>query len=117
MITWHGLPDEAIPPEGTIAYYQEVLKRDRKAPDFFRFLEVPEVGHWYGGLGPIPKGVLNQLIDWVEKGAAPDTLHADNRINGTARNVCPYPLQQVYIGGDPSKAESFACSRNCWGSH
>ncbi len=111
MIAWHGLADEAIPPQGTISYYQEVLKTDYKAHDFFRFFEAPGVGHCYGGLGPVPNGALNQLIDWVEKGAAPDTLKADRESNGTARNLCPYPLQQVYIGGDPSKAESFICSR------
>jgi hypothetical protein len=34
MITWHGLADEAIPPKGTIAYYEEVLKNDPDARDF-----------------------------------------------------------------------------------
>ncbi|GFG27997.1 hypothetical protein IFM61606_08069 [Aspergillus udagawae] len=112
MITWHGLADEAIPPEGTIAYYQEVLKRDRKTHDFYRFFEAPGVGHCFGGLGPVPNGALDQLIDWVEKGAAPDTLHAENGSNDTSRNLCPYPLQQVYVGGDPSKAESFTCTQH-----
>ncbi|KAL4909116.1 hypothetical protein BDW74DRAFT_187460 [Aspergillus multicolor] len=110
IITWQGMADEAIPPQATIAYYEEVLKRDRKAHDFFRLFEAPGVGHCYGGLGPVPNGALNQLIDWVEKGTAPDTLHADKGSNGTARNLCPYPSQQVYVRGDPSKPESFTCT-------
>ncbi|KAL2857347.1 Tannase/feruloyl esterase [Aspergillus pseudoustus] len=109
MISWHGLADQAIPPAGIKAYYEEVLKRDRGAHDFFRFFEAPGVGHCYGGLGPVPNGALNQLVHWVEKGAAPDTLGADRGHNGTARNLCPYPLHQVYIGGDPSRAGSFTC--------
>jgi len=35
------------------------------------------VGDRYGVLGPVPNGALMQLVEWVEKGAAPDTLHAE----------------------------------------
>ncbi|KAL4860834.1 hypothetical protein BDV12DRAFT_191470 [Aspergillus spectabilis] len=88
MITWHGLADEAITIDGLIEYYTEVLETDAKADDFFRFFEAPGVGHCFGGLGPVPNGAL---------------AHA------TARDLCPYPLQQRYIGGDPREAKSFTC--------
>ena len=110
MIAWHGLVDKAIPPQGTTTYYQEVLKTDYNAHDFLRFFEAPGVGHCYGGVGPVPNEALNQLIDWVEKGAAPDTLEAVGGSNGTAWNLCPYPLQQVYVSGDPRKSGSFTCN-------
>ncbi|CEN60317.1 hypothetical protein ASPCAL02758 [Aspergillus calidoustus] len=109
MIAWHGLADEAIPPKGIVSYYGEVLKKDRRAHDFFRFFEAPGVGHCSGGLGPVPNAALDQLVEWVENGAAPDTLRADRGSNGTERNLCQYPLQQVYVGGDPSKPASFTC--------
>ncbi|KAF7166887.1 hypothetical protein CNMCM6106_002531 [Aspergillus hiratsukae] len=111
MITWHGMADEAIPPLGTIAYYEEVLKNDPEAHDFYRFFEAPGVGHCYGGLGPIPNGSMSQLLEWVEKGHAPAVLHATKGSNNTARDLCPYPLRQKYIGGDPRNATSFTCAK------
>jgi pimeloyl-ACP methyl ester carboxylesterase len=111
MITWHGMADEAIPPLGTIAYYEEVLKNDPKAHDFYRFFEAPGVGHCYGGLGPIPNGAMSQLLEWVENGHAPAVLHATKGSNNMARDLCPYPLQQKYIGGDPRNATSFTCAK------
>ncbi|KAL3482650.1 Tannase/feruloyl esterase [Aspergillus germanicus] len=110
MIAWHGLADEVIRPEGTISYYEAVLTKDHKAHEFFRFFKAPRVGHCFGGEGPVPNAALDQLVDWVEKGAAPDTLRADQGHNGTKRNLCLYPLQQLYVGGDPSKADSFTCT-------
>ncbi|PYH90246.1 tannase and feruloyl esterase [Aspergillus ellipticus CBS 707.79] len=110
IITWHGLADEVIPPNGTVGYYEEVLKLDGKARDFFRFFEAPGVGHCYGGLGPIPNGALSQLMEWVEKDQTPDTLHATKGSNDTARDLCPYPLRQMFVGGDPRNATSFACA-------
>ncbi|KAJ5964068.1 uncharacterized protein N7479_003944 [Penicillium vulpinum] len=109
MITWHGLADEAIPPNGTISYYEEVLKMDPKARDFYRFFEAPGVGHCYGGIGPIPNGALSQLMEWVEWGHAPETLHATKGSNNTARDLCPYPLRQTFVGGDSRNATSFTC--------
>jgi hypothetical protein len=110
MISWIGLADEAIPPDGIISYYQQVLSKDANAHYFYRLFEAPGVGHCSGGLGPIPNKALDQLIDWVEMGVAPDKLHAVNGTDNTARDLCPYPQHQVYIGGDPRKPESFTCA-------
>ncbi|KNG89854.1 feruloyl esterase B precursor [Aspergillus nomiae NRRL 13137] len=109
VIAWHGLADEAIPPRGSTKYFEEVLKTDPSAHDFYRLFEAPGVGHCYGGLGPVPNGALFQLMDWVEKDLAPATLQATKGNNGTARDLCPYPLQQRFIGGDARNASSFTC--------
>ncbi|KAJ6099576.1 tannase and feruloyl esterase [Penicillium canescens] len=111
MITWHGLADEVIPPKGTISYYKEVLKAEPRAHDFHRFFEAPGVAHCYGGLGPIPNGAMSQLIEWVENNHAPAVLHATKGSNNTARDLCPYPLRQKFIGGDPRNATSFTCTK------
>lgn len=108
VITWHGLADEAIPPRGSTKYFEEVLSMDPNAHDFYRLFEAPGVGHCYGGLGPAPNGALLQLMEWVEKDLAPATLQAKGS-NGTVRNLCPYPLQQKFIGGDARNASSFTC--------
>ena len=110
MITWHGLADEAIPPKGSEQYYNRVLNGYLKAHDFYRFFEAPGAGHCYGGLGPIPNDALSQLMAWVEKNIAPDQLRATKGSNNTERDLCPYPLQQKYIGGDPRNATSFTCT-------
>lgn len=56
------------------------------------------------------------MIDWVEKGKAPETIIATSYVgadkrNGTAfeRPLCTYPKEAVYIGGDQNKASSFEC--------
>ncbi|KAJ5983012.1 tannase and feruloyl esterase [Penicillium waksmanii] len=109
MISWHGLADEVIPPNGTTEYYENVLKGDPNAHRFYRSFEAPGVGHCYGGLGPIPNGAMSQLIEWVENDRAPAVLHATKGSNNTARDLCPYPLRQKYIGGDSRNSTSFTC--------
>ncbi|KAH8594840.1 Tannase/feruloyl esterase [Bisporella sp. PMI_857] len=109
IIVWHGLADEAIPPNGTVDFYQRVLKIDPAADRFFRFYEAPGVGHCFGGIGPIPSGAFDQLIHWVEEGLVPETLTATGA-TGYTRKLCSYPLQQVYLGGDPTAVASFGCS-------
>lgn len=100
MITWHGLADEVIPPNGTISYYEEVLVGNEDVPGFYRFFEAPGVGHCFDGSGPVPKFAFSQLVDWVEGGTAPDTLHAVKNSN-ISRILCPYPLRQKFIGEVP----------------
>ncbi|KAI9148413.1 putative feruloyl esterase b precursor protein [Paramyrothecium foliicola] len=109
MITWHGLADEAIPPNGTIAYYQAVLDLDPAAADFFRFFEAPGAAHCFGGAGPTPNTALDQLKAWVEDDTAPETLAAIST-TGSTRNLCLFPSVQKYIGGDVTLAASYDCS-------
>ncbi|KAJ9659221.1 hypothetical protein H2198_003225 [Neophaeococcomyces mojaviensis] len=115
MITWHGLSDPAIPTNGSAHYYQQVLQKDPKASDFFRYFEVPGTDHCGQGTGPYPRGVLDSLIAWVEKGQAPQTLRGEF-INATTgqvemrRDICQWPLVAKYIGGDFTQASSFVCS-------
>ncbi|KAI9035815.1 feruloyl esterase B precursor [Aspergillus affinis] len=109
LITWHGLADEVIPPRGSTKYFEEILKMDPKANDFYRLFEAPGVGHCYGGGGPVPNGALSQLMEWVEKGIAPETLHGTKGSNNTERDLCLYPRQQKFVGGDSRNASSFTC--------
>lgn len=108
MITWHGLADEAIPPNGTIAYMELVLKANPRSDEFVRFYEAPGVGHCYGGAGAAPKDAFGQLVSWVENGTVPATLTAADSA-GRQRELCTFPLQQVYLGGNLSDSASFGC--------
>lgn len=109
LITWHGGADEVIPTRGSSHYYERVLEQNDNVSDFFRHFEAPGVGHCSGGAGPMPNSALEQLMRWVENGTAPDTLDASSSATGLERPLCPYPAQQVYLGGDPSDRVSFAC--------
>lgn len=114
MITWQGLADNLIMPNGTMNYFDRVQRLDKDVADYFRVFFAPGVGHCGGGSGPIPNDVLMALRAWVENGTAPNVLPASSAyaINGTIRhqNLCPYPLVSKYDGkGDPAKAASFSC--------
>lgn len=110
MITWHGLADDRIPPNGTSHYYDRVLAATSQVSDFYRYFEAPGVAHCGGGAGPAPDA-HKDLVRWVEEGVAPDTLRAfDQYGKGTVRELCQYPLVQRFVGGDPKVASSFECS-------
>lgn len=113
MITWHGLADLLIPPNGTSDYYEQVMALDPHIRDYYRLFEAPGVGHCWGGIGPFPGDAFASLMRWVEEGIAPDVLAGTSPpVNGKVqhRPLCPYPLVSAYKGGDPNQASSFECA-------
>lgn len=111
IITWHGLADPLIPPGNTLDYVQRVYERDPDAGEFYRYFEAPGVDHCIGGSGWYPGNGLKSLIDWVEKGIAPETLEAETQgpAAGRKANLCLWPKRLVYVSGDPNLATSFGC--------
>lgn len=111
LLTWHGLADTCIAPGSTADYTSRVHERDPKTSDYYRYFEAPGVDHCGGGLGWYPGNALNNLIDWVEKGIAPETLEAEapGDVKGRKANLCLWPKHLVYIDGDPNEATSFNC--------
>lgn len=110
LIIFHGLVDEAIPSDGTVAFYQQVLKQDPNADEYFRFFEAPGIAHCSGGPGPWPNGAFDQLTQWVEEGIVPETLIAEFE-DGSTRPLCPYPSKQTYIKGDATHKGHFECEQ------
>ena len=51
MITWQGLADSIINPQGTMLYYQKVAALDPEVQDFYTQFYSPGVGHCGGGTG------------------------------------------------------------------
>jgi Tannase and feruloyl esterase len=118
MVTWHGLADPLIFPQGTVNYYQRVQAASGGARDvdsFYRLFLAPGVGHCGGGNGPAPTDPLTAVVNWVEKGQAPSTLAAattDSTGAAVARNLCAYPETARYVGhGDRNSAASYRCTR------
>jgi hypothetical protein len=111
MITWHGTDDAMIPYQGTVDYRERVGTRTGKVNDFYRVYLAPGADHCFGGPGAAPVDPMAALIDWVEKGKAPETLPARTADGSATRNLCLYPLVAKYRGGDPNSADSFTCRR------
>ena len=115
MITWHGTDDSLIPYQGTVDYRDRVdraMGGTSKVDRFYRVFLAPGVDHCFGGPGPFPVDPMGALVDWVEKGKAPDTLSAVTPDGTATRNLCRYPLTARYDGhGDPNSAASYTCRR------
>ena len=65
---------------------------------------------WDGG---VASGAVTAVVDWVEKGKAPDTLLASKVTAGAVvrtRPLCPYPQVARYKGqGSIDEAANFSC--------
>jgi pimeloyl-ACP methyl ester carboxylesterase len=116
MIVWHGEADPLIFPRGTINYFDRVVSANggaKRVGDFARLFMAPGVGHCAGGDGPNPVNLFDAVVDWVEKGVAPATIHASRkRPDGTTitRPLCPYPATATWTGkGSTDEATNFVC--------
>lgn len=105
LILWHGWADQAIPPTGTLAYYDAVQDRMgglQKVQQFARLFMVPSVNHCGGGFGPNQFDLVNPIVHWVEQGTAPSRIVATQLGPGGAvlrtRPLFPYPEQARYTG-------------------
>jgi hypothetical protein len=112
LILWHGWADAALPAPATVAYYEEILKRDPKGMDYVRLFMVPGCYHCGGGPGISQVNWLKVVVDWVEGGNAPDRIIAKKpgrEDNPTmTRPLFPYPLRAKYKGsGDKHDASNF----------
>jgi len=78
---------------------------------------VPGMAHCAGGPGETHFDALGAVVDWVERGVAPDKIIAGKlpiAKMGAATNVqrplCPYPRVAQYQGsGSTNDASSFVC--------
>ena len=116
LIIWHGEADPLIFPRGTVNYFDRVIASNGGAQEvrqFARLFLAPGVGHCGGGEGPNPVGVFDAIVNWVEKGVAPETVSATRRRqDGTvvARPLCAYPATARWTGkGSPDDAANFVC--------
>jgi len=124
LLTWHGLADELITPQGTVNYYHRVAGQMggmAATQAFYRLYLVPGAGHGTANGTANPAAVIPNfapgqmyglMTDWVEKGAAPDQVTLSGGSGSTARSmpVCVYPKQIRYLSGDPAVAASYGCS-------
>jgi hypothetical protein len=124
LLTFVGANDQLIMPRGVINYYRLMAAHYGKsgAPNFnrlqtfYRLFRAPGVGHCGGGSGPQPQNLFEALVNWVENGAAPDRILAQNTTGSVVtrtRPLCPYPQTAIYNGsGDINDAANYHCGGN-----
>ena len=126
MIVYHGTSDPIFSSDDTTAWYDSLRTANSDAPAFARLFRVPGMNHCSGGTSTDQFDALTPLVNWVEKGQAPDTLLASARGAGNAggvntdvpaswspsrtRPLCAYPKVAKYKGaGDIEQASNFSC--------
>jgi feruloyl esterase len=114
LIMTYGWADAILQPLMGVSYYERATAANGpKTTDFFRLFMVPGMAHCAGGVGPDQNDAVTAVIDWVEKGAAPDSLIASKIVDGRvvrSRPLCPYPQVARYRGeGSVDDAASFRC--------
>ena len=121
MIIYHGQADPVFSIDDTIRWYERLnANLDGKANVDVRLFAVPGMTHCTDGLALDKFDALTALVDWVEKGKAPDRIiatvdPANKEIPASwspnrTRPLCPWPRYAKYSGGDPESAGSFECS-------
>jgi Tannase and feruloyl esterase len=114
IIMTYGWSDQILQPLMGVNYYEGVAKRyGAKTGDFVRLFMVPGMTHCSGGIGTDNFDAMTALINWVEKGKAPDSLAAKRIVDGKVvrtRPLCPYPQVARYSGqGSIDEAANFRC--------
>lgn len=114
LLMWQGEADNAAGSYLLLDYYQRV--RDKMGgfagtDPFLRVYMLPGVYHCSGGYIGYQHDLLGQMVNWVERGAAPNAIIGSAILeDGTVRHrpVHPYPVSTKYRGiGDINAAESF----------
>jgi hypothetical protein len=113
LIMTFGWADQILQPLMGVKYYESIVARDKDAANYARLFMVPGMTHCAGGLGPDRNDAVTAVIDWVEKGKAPDQLIASKVTDGKTvrtRPLCPYPQVARYQGqGSIDDAANFKC--------
>lgn len=136
LLMYAGTADPLVPYQDAAYYYDRVMKKQgglKQTQNFFRFFLLPGMAHCGGGPGlndcgqhltfSVPQDsehdVMTALIDWVEKGKAPEKIIATAFKNGDTKNgihfqrpVFPYPEFPKYAGGDVNSPSSFKGAQN-----
>lgn len=126
VLTYHGAADPIFSAADTVDWYQRVQAANHgDASDFSRLFLVPGMNHCSGGVTADQFDGLSALVDWVERGHAPERIAARARGVGAnvpntevpatwaanrSRPLCAFPKVARYKGaGDQESESSFEC--------
>jgi feruloyl esterase len=112
---YHGVSDPWFSALDTVDYYERLGKANGGASqvaNWSRLFLAPGMGHCGGGARALDTfDLLTAVVDWVEKGTAPQSVTATGRaFPGRSRPLCAYPAHAHYKGqGDVQEARNFEC--------
>jgi feruloyl esterase len=115
LIFYHGLSDPWFSAKDTIGYYRRMAEAtggEAKVMDWSRLFLSPGMGHCGGGASALDTfDLLTAVVNWVEKGAAPEAVTATGRaFPGRSRPLCAFPTHAQYKGqGSTEDAANFEC--------
>lgn len=115
ILMYYGWADQALNALMGVEYYEAVRQRmGQETAGFFRLFMIPGLFHCGGGIGTGAFDPVTAVINWVEKGAAPDAIRAARIEQGKVlrtRPLCPYPQVARYKGtGSIDEADNFRCA-------
>jgi len=113
ILFYHGVSDPWFSAKATWDYFERATEANGADwANGARFYMNPGMGHCRGGDAFDQFDLLTPLMDWVEKGEAPETRPiVATRTDGRPgeRPLCPHPQYPHYTGGDPLAAGSYSC--------
>jgi pimeloyl-ACP methyl ester carboxylesterase len=119
LLMYNGSADLAFSINDVEKYYKQVQTRYGTAAtaDFARAFFVPGMAHCSGGkYGTDQFDAFGAMVNWVEKGSAPDVIVSTARAAagvawpGRTRPLCAYPKEASYKGsGSIEDAANFTC--------
>lgn len=123
-----GAADPVFSAKYHINWYRQLVAKygsPASAQAFARLFVVPGMNHCGGGVATDNFDAFGSLVNWVEKGAAPDSIVASTRPANTdlallstavpatrTRPLCPYPKFAKWAGkagDDIYDAKNFVC--------
>lgn len=115
LVIVHGVSDPVFSILDTVDWWNAVNRASGgRAADAVRLFAVPGMNHCFGGPSTDQFDAFSALVNWVEKGVAPEQIVAKAGAStpwpGRTRPLCAYPKQARYRGmGSLEDAESFVC--------
>jgi feruloyl esterase len=136
VLSYHGLADDLIAPQGSLNYYARLVAEfggHDKVQRFNRLYLIPALAHdgSFSRSGtfdpatgtvtspnkvPLPQAVAGRdelfvtLRNWVEKDRTPGRIDLSSADGSVTMPICVYPKQARYDGsGDPRVSGSYAC--------
>ena len=126
LMVYHGTADGVFSAADTARWYDRLQQAELgHAASYARLYLVPGMNHCANGPSTDQFDMVTALVNWVEKGQAPDRVIAKARGAGSnvpnpelpaswsagrTRPLCPYPLVARYNGsGNVESADSFSC--------
>ena len=126
IMVYHGTSDPIFSSDDTTNWYRALATNTGTTASYARLYLVPGMNHCSGGPATDQFDMLTPLVNWVEKGQAPEAVVAKARGAGNpggvntdvpstwaadrTRPLCPWPKVARYKGtGSIESADSFSC--------